>query len=415
MEGFCIFGTQSNDKILKIAIIREGKSPADSRVPLNPVQCKTLIDEGINLVVQSSQVRCFKDEDYREEGVPVVEDIHDYDIMLGVKEVPIDQLINNKTYFFFSHTIKEQVYNRPLLQAIIEKNIRLIDYETITNDHGARVIAFGKFAGMVGAHNGLWTYGQRTEAFQLPRMKDQYDYAAAKEVYKNISWPNVKICLTGTGRVAGGASMVLEDMGIKKVGPIEYVTKDFDHAVYTQLNSFYYAKRKDGKVFDQVQDFYDNPATYDSDFHHFLPMTDIMINGIYWDNDAPPFFTLSQMQENTFKIKVIADVTCDIAPVSSIPSTLRASTIANPVFGFDPKTGEEMESFQSNGIDMMTIDNLPNELPRDASTAFGQMFINEVIPELKKTESEMMKRATVAENKGLGRDFGYLKGYLEGN
>ncbi len=399
---------------MKIAIIREGKSPADSRVPLNPSQCKALRDNGLDLVVQTSQVRCFTDQDYKKEGVPVVEDIGAYEIMLGVKEVPIDQLIANKTYFFFSHTIKEQAYNRALLQAIVAKNIRLIDYETITNDEGARVIAFGKFAGMVGAHNALWTYGKRSRKFELPRMKDQYDYAAAKEVYKNILWPKVKICLTGTGRVAGGASLVLEDMGIKKVRPIEYVTKDYDHPVYTQLSSFFYAKRKDGKVFDQVQDFYDNPATYDSDFDHFLPMTDIMINGIYWDNDAPPFFTLSQMQQDNFNIKVIADVTCDIVPVSSIPSTLRASTIADPVFGFNPKTGKETESFLDDGIDMMTIDNLPNELPRDASTAFGQMFMEQVIPELRKSDSEMMKRATVAERGGLGRDFGYLKGYLEG-
>jgi len=203
----------------------------------------------------------------------------------------------------------------------VAKNIRLIDYEVLTDESGARVIAFGKFAGMVGAHNALWTYGKRTGAFSLPRMKDLYDYAAAKAEYAKLKIPNVKIVVTGTGRVSTGAVMVLQDMGIKKVRPLDYVTKSFDEPVFTQVNSFYYAKRKDGKEFDSVQDFYSNPKDYQSDFDHFLPMSDIMINGIYWDNDAPAFFTAEQMASEDFGIQVISDVTCDIAPVSSIPST----------------------------------------------------------------------------------------------
>lgn len=401
--------------MLKIGIIREDKSPPDSRVPLNPTQCKSLIDDGIDLVVQSSQVRCFTDEDYQSAGVPVVSDVVDRDILLGVKEVPIDKLIPNKTYFFFSHTIKEQVYNRKLLQAVIERNIRLLDYEVLTNESGARVIAFGKFAGMVGAHNALWTYAQRTSSFQLPRMKDLYDYAAAKEVYKQTNFPNVKLVLTGTGRVANGAAQVLDDMGFQKVRPMDYITKQYDHPVYTQLSSFYYTKRKDKREFDDVRDFYNNPSMYESDFDHFLLNSDIMVNGIYWNNDAPAFFTLEQLASDDFNIKVIADVTCDIAPISSIPTTIKASTITDPVFGYDPQTQAESKPYQAHTLDMMTIDNLPNELPRDASTAFGEMFMEYVMPELIAGGGPMLDKGSVARDGDLGKHFEYLRNYLKGN
>jgi saccharopine dehydrogenase (NAD+, L-lysine-forming) len=394
-DGVINYYSQKRNQVqMKIGIIREEKNPPDSRVTLSPEHCKILIDKGLDVVVQPSRVRCFSDDHYLKIGIPMSEDLSDRTLLIGVKEVPIDALIPNKTYFFFSHTFKAQPYNQKLLKAIVDKNITLIDYEVLTNDSGARVIAFGKFAGMVGAHNALWTYGMRTGAFELPRMSDLFNYKAAKEVYEKIKLPNVKVVLTGTGRVAQGSVQVLNDMGLTKIRPIDYVRKTYDNAVYTQLNSFYYAKRKDGRVFDDVQDYYKNPKDYDSDFNHFLPMSDIMINGIYWDNDAPAFFTVEEMASEDFNIKVIADVTCDIAPTSSIPSTLRASTIADPVFGFNPESKSEMASFQSNGIDMM--------------------FIAYIIPELLKEESEMLTKATIVTNKNLGPHFEYLRDYLNG-
>jgi len=399
---------------MKIGVIKEGKTPADSRVPLSPVQCSKLASQGYTIKVQKSSVRCFPDLAYESAGIEVVDTVDDCDILLGVKEVPINELISNKTYFFFSHTIKAQAYNQKLLKACVNKNIRLIDYEVLTNDAGKRVIAFGKFAGMVGAHNALWTYAKRTGSMQLPRMNSLEDYESAKKIYKNISFPPVRIALTGTGRVSTGAAIVLEDMGIKRVRPLDYVTQSYDKAVFTQLSSFYYAKRKDGKEFDNIHDFYDNPETYDSDFHHFLPCTDIMINGIYWDNKAPAFFTKEQMAFSNFNIKVIADVTCDIAPVSSIPSTLKASTIADPVFGYDPQTGKETSPYQKNSVDMMTIDNLPNEMPRDASVAFGEMFMEQVLPQFGKEDSGMLRRGTICRDGDLGEAFEYLRDYLEG-
>ena len=401
--------------MLKIGIIKEEKNPPDSRVPLNPKQCRELIDAGFDIIVQKSESRCFADSDYLALDIPMADDVSSQDVLLGVKEVPISSLIENKTYFFFSHTIKEQAYNQKLLKAAVDKNIKLVDYEVLTNTEGKRVIAFGKFAGMVGAHNALWTYAKRTQAFELPRMNSLYDYEAAKEVYNKTNFPACKVVLTGTGRVSGGAELVLLDMGFKKVRPIDFVTQEFDQPVFTQLSSFYYAKRKDGKEFDNVQDFYENPQDYESDFEHFISCSDIMINGIYWDNDAPAFFTIEDMKKDKFSIKVIADVTCDIAPVSSIPSTIKASTIADPIFGYDPQTQTETEPHVQNVVDMMTIDNLPNELPRDASTAFGTMFIEHVIPQLSgKEKGDMIERATVAQDRDLGKHFEYLRSYLEG-
>ena len=401
--------------MIKVGIIREGKNPPDSRVPLTPVQLKNLkANSGVEWKVQPSPGRCYKDNEYESSGITLSEDVSDCQVLMGVKEVPINQLVANKTYFFFSHTIKEQAYNRSLLRACVEKNIRLIDYEVLVNEHGQRVIAFGKFAGMVGAHNALWTWAKRTASFDLPRMKDFSEYKDAKAFYRDMNIPPLKIVLTGTGRVAQGAAMVLEDMGIEKVSPLNYVSNEFEHPVFTQVNSFYYAKRKDGKVFDSVQDFYDNPADYNSDFGHFLPKSDIMINGIYWDNDAPAFFTKEQMRSEKFRIRVISDVTCDIAPVSSIPSTLKASTIADPIFGYDVLNEDIVAPHGEGVVDMMTIDNLPNELPRDASEAFGAMFIDHVLPELLKEKSDMLDKATICQNGDLGKHFEYLRGYLEG-
>ena len=398
----------------KIVLIREEKTPSDSRVVLTPEQCQKLIAQGYKISVQKSEIRAFKDEEYKALGVPIIEETHDQDIFLGVKEVPISNLVPQKTYFFFSHTIKKQPYNRRLLQTAIKRNIHLIDYEVITNNHGQRLIAFGKFAGMVGAHNGLWTYGKRTGTFDLPRMYQSKDYAAIKQDYAKVKFPELKIVLTGTGRVAYGAAQVLEDMGIKRVSAIDFVTNKFDGPVFTQLNSFYYVARKDGKVFDSAQDFYNNPKDYKSDFHHFIKHADIFINGIYWDNDAPPFFTKEDMRSSDFNIKVIADVTCDIAPISSIPSTLKASVIPDPVFGYNPIAEKEDAPYKEEVIDMMTIDNLPNELPRDASKAFGEMFIEHVLPHIGEPNSDLIQRATLCNNGQLGDHFEYLRDYAEG-
>lgn len=399
---------------MKIGVIREGKIPPDSRVPLIPEQCAEILkDYPVNIVVEPFPGRCYPDELYTHSGIELSENLLDCDVLLGVKEVPIGQLIPGKAYFFFSHTIKEQAYNRNLLRAILEKNIKLVDYEVLTDEQGKRLIAFGRFAGMVGAHNGILAFGRRTGKFSLKRMKDCLDYADAKMIYQQLSLPPIKVVLTGTGRVGRGADAVLHDMGIRKVSPQEFLEEVFTEAVYTQLDPRHYAARKDGKAFNK-NDFYQHPENYKSIFEPFYRVADVMINGIYWDKKAPAFFTKEEMRRDDFNIQVIADVTCDIAPVSSIPSTLRPSTIADPIYGYDPKTEAETLPYQHHAIDVMAIDNLPNELPRDASKAFGRQFITYILPELLKEHSPMIERATVAENGKLGRYFQYLEGYVKG-
>ena len=400
--------------MMKIGLIRERKTPPDQRVALSPEQCALVKEKfPVELVIEPALIRSFQDDEYRAAGIKLTDRLEDCDLLLGIKEVPVDALIPGKTYCFFSHTIKKQAYNRNLLQAVVQKGIHLIDYEVITDDQGRRLIAFGRFAGMVGAHNGVMTWGMRTGAFLLPRMKSFKCYADAVAHYKTVQWPAFKAVLTGTGRVSSGAAEVLVDMGIRRVSPRDFLNESFDHPVFTQLCSEDYVARPDGSAFSK-RDFYQDPAAFVSAFEPFTRSADLMINGIFWDKRSPAFFTREDMQHPDFRIRVIADVTCDIAPDSSIPATLRASTIADPVFGYDPFTGQETTPFRDGVIDMMTIDNLPSELPRDASEAFGEKFIQFVLPEFFVNESLMLERATVAKNGCLGKHFQYLKGYLEG-
>ena len=399
---------------MKIAIIREDKIPRDARVVLNPPQCAFLRDsEGADLVVQRSRVRCYEDAEYVSLGVPVVDSVEDCDILLGVKEVPVDELLADRTYFFFSHTIKAQPYNRGLLQKILEKNIRLIDYEVLKNVQGKRLIAFGFFAGMVGAHNALLTYGKRIGDFSLGRMKDSFDYAQMKKTYHEIKWPAIKIVLTGKGRVGAGAVKVLHDMGIKEVTSSAFLNDQFSEAVFTQIDYDEYVRPKPSSKRNS-NEFFTHPEDFESTFSPFAAASDVMINGVYWDNKAPAFFTKKDMCDSDFRIKVIADITCDIAPKASIPSTLRATTIDEPFFGYDPLTEAEAEPFQGHTIDMMTIDNLPNELPRDASTSFGQQFIEHIWPEIKSGAfgDGILLGATIAKGGELGPNFQYLEDYV---
>lgn len=401
---------------MKIGILKEGKVPADARVALTPPQVAFLRHEKqMDIVVQRSDIRCYSDEEYSQLGLPLVDSVQDCDVLIGVKEVPIDALISGKTYFFFSHTIKKQSYNQTLLSAILEKNIRLIDYEVLTDDAGQRLIAFGFFAGMVGAYNGILGYGLQSGTFALQRLENFVDYAEASQQFEQLNLPPIKIVLTGTGRVGMGAAKVLKDMGVQQVDHESFLeVPEVSFPIFTQLAPKDYVERRDGGIFE-LASFYSNPESYKATFEPYTQNADLMINGIYWDNRAPAFFSMEQMQSKDFNIKLIADITCDIAPVSSIPSTLRASTIEAPFFGYDPASNKEIAPFVG-GIDMMTIDNLPSELPRDASNAFGQQFIDNILPCLENGyDHPVIQRATITKNGKLGSFFQYLEDYAFAN
>ena len=398
----------------KIGIIKEGKIPIDKRVPLTPSQAKNLSEKyKVEVRVQSSDVRCFSDNDYKEAGLPIVDDITDCDIILGVKEVPIEKLIAYKTHFFFSHTIKKQEYNRELLQAILAKNIRLIDWETLTNDNGHRIIAFGRWAGIVGAYNGLWTYGKRYNLFGLRRAHECFDYEDLKSEYKKIKLPNIKIALTGGGRVTKGAMEVLHGIGIRQVTQHDFLNERFNEPVFTQLNSRDYNKRKDGGDFHR-NEFYQQPERYEGDFSKYTKVTDLLIACAFWDPAAPVLFQREEILRDDFDIKVIADITCDIQ--GSIPSTMQPSTIDNPIYDYNPSDNQVEQALSDEGnITMMAVDNLPCELPRDASHSFGDQLLMNVIPHLLgKDEGETIERATITKAGALTERYSYLKDYAEG-
>ena len=401
---------------MTFGIIRERKIPLDARVALTPEQCAFIQKNfpEVHIVVESSESRCFSDEAYITEGVEISTDLSHCDILLGIKEVPIDQLNDDKTYFFFSHTIKKQAHNRALLQAIIKKNVRIIDYEVLTDDNGKRLIAFGKFAGMVGAHNGLLGYGLRTDTFTLPRLYELKDYSVAKELYKNIKFPPIRAIISGGGRVSSGAVEVIQDAGFQRVSIEDFLTKEYDHPVFIRIHPMDYVERIDGQPFEK-KDYYNDPSVYESTFRRFFDKTDLFINGIFYDARAPRFFELKDMSSPDFKIKVIADVSCDLMPHSSVPCTIRATKIREPFFGFDKTTHQEIPPFEENAVTMMTIDNLPNELPRDASTFFGEQFITYILPEILKEEySDVLLRGTIAMDGALRPSFAYLQDYVNG-
>ncbi len=399
---------------MKFAIIKERKNPPDRRVVFSPSKLKELVNQfpKAQIKVESSDIRVFPDEQYQDAGFEVVNDVSDYDVMIGVKEVPIDALIPNKKYFFFSHTIKKQPYNRKLLKAILEKNIELYDHETITNEKGFRLIGFGRFAGIVGAYNGFRAWGLKYNTWQLPKAGPLPNQAALIKELNSIKLPNIKILLTGSGKVSNGSQEMLDAMKIKRVTVEAYLNETFKEPVYCKIDVLDYNKRKDGKVIDNF-DFFNNPQAYESDFMRFAKVTDYFIAGHFYGDGAPYLYTRGDVKSPDFNIKVVADISCDVdGPVAT---TLRASTIADPIYGYDPKTETEIDYKNDNAIVVMAVDNLPCELPQDASEGFGEMFLQHVIPAFFNNDKDgVLERAKITENGKLTTRFSYLQDYVDG-
>ncbi|WP_282135178.1 NAD(P)-dependent oxidoreductase [Seonamhaeicola maritimus] len=399
---------------MKIGIIKERKNPPDRRVVFSPEILEKAQKEfpQIEFKIESSDIRVFPDENYSNRGFQVTEDISDCDILIGVKEVPIDDLIPNKKYFFFSHTIKKQPYNRKLLQAILKENIELYDHETIVNKEGFRLIGFGFYAGVVGAYNGFRAWGLKYNSWDLPKAETLADKKALVLELKAIKLPNIKILLTGSGKVANGAQEMLDAMNIKKVSVDTYINESSDEPVYCKIDVLDYNKRKDGNVIDDVFDFFNNPEDYDSDFMRFAKVTDFYIAGHFYGDGAPYLYTREDVKLEDFKIKLVADVSCDVdGPVAT---TLRASTIADPVYGYNPQTESEIDYKDENAITVMAVDNLPCELPKDASEGFGDMFLQSVIPAFfNNDEDGVLERAKITENGMLTERFSYLLDYVD--
>jgi len=398
---------------MKIGIIKERKNPPDKRVVLSPKKCKEILKDypQLQIKVESSDIRVFKDDDYRKAGIEVVNDVSDCDVLLGVKEVPIEFLIPNKEYFFFSHTIKKQSYNRDLLRAVLEKNIKLYDHEVITNKKGVRLVAFGRYAGIVGAYNGIRTYGQKFNSFNLPKAEELTSQQYLIDELKKVKLPNIKIVLTGFGRVGRGAKEMLEGMELREVNITEFLNNTYNEPVYVNIDSLDYNKRKDGYVRSEL-DFFEHPGAYESNFLRFAKVADLYIAGHFYGQRAPKIISNEDVKSKQFNIKVIADISCDIGPIAS---TLRASTIKDPIYGFDPETGKEINYKDENTIAVMAVDNLPCELPKDASEGFSENFAEYVIPSFfNNDEDGILKRARVTGKGSLKRRFKYLQDYVDG-
>lgn len=399
-------------EIIRLGIIKEGKTPPDKRVPFSPLQVVEIEQRypHVKVVVQESAVRAFTDDEYREKGIEVRPDVSDCEILMGIKEVPISDLIPKKTYLFFSHTIKKQPYNKKLLQAILNAKIRLIDYEALKDKLNNRLVAFGRFAGIVGAYNGLLTYGKRYGLFSLRKASECFDLNDLKIEVRKVKLPPIKIILTGGGRVARGAMETLDTAGVRKVNPNDFLTKTFDEAVYVQISSADYHVRKEGGLFNR-EEFHQNPQHYKSTFMQFAQAADMLLAGAFWNPKAPVLFTKEQMVKPDFQIKIIADITCDIE--GSIPSTKRPSTIEDPIYDYNPvKDTVEPPLSNPDFVTVMAVDNLPCELPRSASEEFGRDLIDKIIPALVIADKDgVIRRGSITKGGKLTENFLYLSDY----
>jgi len=403
-----------SSKKVKIGVLKETKTPPDRRTAVPPETGAELLKKfpEIELVVQKSPVRCFPDAEYSKRGIPVVDTVSDCDILVGVKEVHIPELIPEKTYLFFSHTAKKQPYNRELLRSVLKKKITLIDYEYLTDINHNRLVAFGRWAGIVGAYNGLRAWGARMGTFSLKPAHECHDMEEMFRQLEPVKLPPVKILITGGGRVAHGALETLVPLHIRQVSAEEFLTVRFDEPVVCRIDPDQYVQRKDGGAFN-LQHFFQHPADYVSTFRPFTKVTDLLMACHYWDPASPVFMTPDDYRAPDFKIKVIADVSCDIK--GPIPSTLRASTIEEPFYGYDSETGTEGAAFDPGNVTVMAVDNLPGELPRNASCDFGRRLLEEVFPALLGTDDQgIIKRATLTQHGVLTSHFAYLKDYVEG-
>lgn len=399
---------------IKIGILKETKNPPDRRVAVTPNQAKEILNRFPNVEVfaQKSELRCFNDNEYKLLNIPIVDNISDCDILIGVKEVAVDTLIENKTYIFFSHTAKKQPYNRKLLQEIIKKNITLLDHEYFTDKNKLRLVAFGKWAGIVGAYNALIGFGLRNNLYKLKRAKDCFDFNEMIKQVEEVKLPNIKILITGGGRVAKGAMETLAPLKLKYVKPNEFISKTFNEPVICQIDADTYTRHKEGKEFD-FKHFFANPTEYESTFKPFAENADIYIAAHFWDPKSPEFITESDFKARRIKMQLIADISCDLK--HPIASTIRPSTIADPFFGYNPITGTEGHAFDKENITIMTIDNLPGELPRDSSQEFGNTLVERVFPYLFGNDTDgIIERATIVKKGVLTANYLYLKDFVNG-
>ena len=397
------------NKVITLAVLKEARID-ENRAPFSPSQISDLLINFSNLkiIVQPSERRCFKNEDYLKAGAQITDDLSSADIIFGVKEVDISTLIKDKTYLFFSHTSKVRqyigrtikdktiIYKKELLREVIKKNITLIDYENIrdVSGEGYRYLGFGRFAGIIGTYNTLNLYLKLYNKQPLSRVFEINNYEQIKKIISKQNFNKIKILLTGSGRASKGAIEMLKHANIKQVSINDYLNNKYSKAIFSNISAKEHMERKDGKDISKVK--------------NYLFDTDIFIACHYWDPKFPKLFFPKHINE--FKnLKIIGDITCDIN--GSVPTTIRSTSIAKPYYSIDIDSMKEID-LGFKGISIMAVDNLPSELPRDASEEFGSSVISEILPYLIDKDDGRINRATTASNGKFCENFAYLNDFI---
>ena len=406
--------------MFKIGIIRESRTD-DKRTPLVPKNVKSLLNKFNNtkIIVQPSETRCFSNDEYEKESAIIDENLSECDIILGVKEIEPNRLIPNKTYIFFSHTAKIQEDNsavaqgtpgmdkKKLLNEIQSKNITLIDYENIRDNLSRRYLGFGRFAGIVGCYNSLNLYLLKTNQEQMPRAYELDSYEKLIENIKKKNFKNLKILVTGDGRVAKGVLEFLKLTNLKNITPKECISANNLSSYYCNLPTSKYVISKDNKQFD-LQHFIRFPNLYKSQLGSYMQNINLLISSHYWDPKSPKLFEKKDLF-NFKKLEVIGDITCDIN--GSIPTTIRSTTIKDPYFYLNIETFKEVEK-NYNDLAIMAVDNLPSELPRDSSEEFGNGIVNHVLPYIIEQDDGRIKKATITYNGKFLPSYNYIRDYI---
>jgi len=432
-----------------IGIRHEDKYKMERRVALTPTHVKSLIENhDMRVLVESSPKRVFTDDEYAAVGAEIVSDLSEAQVIFGVKEMPIDFFEEKKTYIFFSHTIKGQEYNMPLLSRMIEKKINLIEYEKITDDDGKRLIFFGRFAGLAGTINSLWSLGQRwlEMGYETPfaKLKQSHKYNSLEDAIHAIAMAGseilekgfhkdllpITIGVTGYGNVAKGAQEILALLPTESISPEELLKlKDSGNynnsTIYTSIfKEEHISRPKDSNSKFELRDYYDHPEKYENNFEQYVPELTVLMNCMYWDPRYPRIITKDFLadlyKKGALKLTVIGDVTCD--PDGSIEATHMGTFIEDPVYVYNPKSRKPSMGFKGEGLLIMAVDILPSELPREASQAFSDALVN-FVPEIVKTDFNTsfedlslplaIKRALILHQGKYTPAFQYMKEYIE--
>ncbi|MDK2910212.1 MAG: hypothetical protein PWR20_1779 [Bacteroidales bacterium] len=386
---------------VRIGIRHEDKYKAERRTPLIPRHVEGFIkNEGLEVLVEHSSKRVFADEEYLNTGASIVSNLSDAEVIFGVKEIPIEKLESGKAYVFFSHVIKGQPYNMPMLRRLMELGCTLIDYERITDGLGKRLIFFGRFAGLAGAINTLWTlglrlkyYGYETPFLQLKQARYYRDLEEARDAISRVGFQLAteglpeELCpftigITGYGNVSGGVQEILSLLPIQEIAPKDLLTlKESGRFRNNLLYRVVFREEHISEPNDQAQtfeleDYYRNPQNYHGIFEQYLPHLSVLINGMYWDARYPKIITRDYMLKNHFngarpKLIVVGDITCD--PNGSVEATLQGTEPDEPIYVYNPEKHEITFGYEGEGLQVMAVDILPSELPRDSSIAFSTM------------------------------------------